>query len=69
VTTVREIPVSRSLAVTVTAATAAPVGSVTLPDKVADICAPAETEHSHPRQTITDKRTIDNFMPASSSIE
>ena len=35
----REIPVSALLAVTSAAETAAPEGSVTVPDKVAAICA------------------------------
>jgi hypothetical protein len=62
--------VSRSFAVTVAAAMALPVASVTLPDKVADTCAPAETEHSHHRYVaITDKRKTVSFIVASSSIE
>src|SRR5271166_4823248 len=47
VTAVRTIPVSRSVAVTVAPDTAAPVWSVTRPDKLADTCALAAREQRH----------------------
>src|SRR5271167_2699991 len=65
VTAVRTTPVSRSVAVTVAADTAAPVWSVTRPDKLADTCAPAgrEQRHESKRTATQSRRRPDIILP------
>src|ERR1700758_3636920 len=64
VSVVREIPESVSFAVTDAEGTAAPDGSVTLPDKFADTCPCAEREH----KTSRDSRKTEKRPPANDMI-